>query len=94
MKKITFFVICICILGFSSLSFGDDLGFTKVFTGAKRAPVTFNHLSHLKQDCVGCHTERNAAGGVTKDLGHKFCKSCHKSVGGEAPTKCAGCHVK
>jgi len=77
------------VVGFS---YADDLGFSKTYTGAKRAPVTFNHLSHLKQDCVGCHTERNAAGGVTKDFGHKFCKSCHKSAAG--PTKCAACHVK
>lgn len=70
-----------------------DLGFAKVFQGEKYGTVTFDHLSHLKQDCVGCHTEKQAAGGVTKDLGHKFCKVCHKASE-NAPTKCKGCHIK
>jgi len=69
-----------------------DLGFAKVFQGEKHGTVTFDHLSHIKQDCVKCHTAKLEAGGVTKDFGHKFCKACHKAENG--PTKCKECHVK
>ncbi len=43
-----------------------------------------------------CHACHGAKDGVpaTKKVFHKLCKDCHKEKGGNAPTKCKGCHVK
>ena len=98
MKKFcVFLVICfflsIFIAYMGSYARADDLGFTKTFRGEKYGTVTFDHLSHVNADCVGCHTEMKTAGGVTKELGHSFCKTCHKVTEG-APTKCKECHIR
>ncbi len=41
-----------------------------------------------------CETCHNAAPNDFKAVAHKLCKDCHKEKGGNAPTKCDGCHVK
>jgi cytochrome c553 len=43
--------------------------------------------------CSQCHGKDEAAPGY-KDAMHKSCQGCHKKEGGNAPTKCNGCHVK
>lgn len=69
---------------------------TEVVYQASNGKVTFNHASHAKLvDCSKCHpTEPAVAIAMTKEVGHTLCKGCHQSSGGNAPTACAGCHVK
>ena len=80
----------------------------KVVLSASMGDVTFEHFSHQDavEDCTTCHHAGVEAGkcsschGVNedapsaKDAFHKSCKGCHQEVGGNAPTKCKGCHVK
>ncbi|MDX1763780.1 MAG: cytochrome c3 family protein [bacterium] len=43
--------------------------------------------------CASCHGKADGAPSY-KDAMHKNCQGCHKKEGGNAPTKCNGCHVK
>lgn len=58
--------------------------------------VTFDHAAHAdKLACSKCHpTEPAVTIAMTKEIGHTLCKGCHQTSGGNAPTACAGCHVK
>lgn len=58
--------------------------------------VTFDHAGHAdKLACSKCHpTEPAMTIVINKEVGHTLCKGCHQSSGGNAPTACAGCHVK
>lgn len=58
--------------------------------------VTFDHAGHAdKMACSKCHpTEPAVTIVMNKEVGHTLCKDCHQSSGGNAPTACAGCHVK
>ena len=92
MKKIVLIVVMVL---FASLVYANDTDFTKTYEG--RGVVTFNHTTHSSdpESCVGCHSVFDVDGVMTKDFGHKVCKTCHKSVGKKvAPTTCTGCHVK
>lgn len=69
--------------------------------GCKKGPVTFNHAMHgtkVADSCANaaCHGAAAPAKiAVDKATAHKdLCKSCHKAVGGNAPTNCDGCHKK
>jgi hypothetical protein len=48
------------------------------------------------QKCTSCHNDdmANAKLNSFKNVAHERCKGCHKEAGGNAPTKCSGCHVK
>ncbi|MHB1399437.1 MAG: cytochrome c3 family protein [Trichloromonadaceae bacterium] len=58
--------------------------------------VTFDHAGHAENmACSKCHpTEPAVTIVMNKEVGHTLCKDCHQSSGGNAPTSCAGCHVK
>ncbi len=78
--------------------------------GAKMAPVPFQHEKHSKVECAKCHHKdaaspkactschdlKEAKNNAPKvqDAFHKVCLECHKSAGGNAPTKCNDCHKK
>lgn len=58
--------------------------------------VTFDHAGHAENmACSKCHpTDPAVTIVMNKEVGHTLCKDCHQSSGGNAPTSCAGCHVK
>ncbi|MEA1980884.1 MAG: cytochrome c3 family protein [candidate division Zixibacteria bacterium] len=86
-------IITLTILFIASISYAEfvPLSFEKVFE-AKYGNVTFDHQTHVDQDCVVCHAAINENMGMNKDFGHGFCKDCHKTDAG--PTKCKECHIK
>jgi len=47
------------------------------------------------QKCASCHNDDMANPKLNsfKNVSHINCKDCHQEKGGNAPTKCAGCHV-
>ncbi len=63
---------------------------------ASNGNVTFDHAAHAdKMACSKCHpTDPAVAIVINKDIAHTLCKGCHQTSGGNAPTACAGCHVK
>ncbi|MGA7616175.1 MAG: cytochrome c3 family protein [Thermoanaerobaculia bacterium] len=57
-------------------------------------------LSKVKK-CSACHLDPKSPNipsmremSMTKNPFHIRCISCHKEKGGDAPTKCTGCHKK
>jgi len=61
----------------------------------KRTPVEGDAVSEDGSvKCDSCHKEgfQNAELTTWKDIGHKLCKDCHKTMG--APSKCNDCHIK
>jgi hypothetical protein len=64
---------------------------------ASMGKVTFNHAEHSGRfDCSRCHTtDPPQKIAIDKEVAHnQLCKVCHKELGGNAPTACAGCHKK
>jgi len=94
MKKMMV-ILMVLVMVISTIGYAtDDVDFTRTYVG--RGTVTFNHKIHasLSNKCEQCHDLLNTYGGVTKDFGHKVCKTCHKTAGGNAPVTCTGCHIK
>ena len=62
---------------------------------ASNGDVTFPHRVHAQtHECQTCHGDGTpSAFGINKDIAHKLCKDCHKTVGA-GPTACNGCHKK
>ena len=48
------------------------------------------------QKCESCHNKdfKDVKLNSFKNAAHAQCKECHKKEGGNAPTKCTGCHPK
>lgn len=105
MKKILILTLALMLSFGVAIAQDDTYKFQKEYEN-KKGVVTFNHEFHsnsIKTDCDSCHEIRDTffteeIPEMNKDIGHKFCKECHKSEndnnGFEAPTKCSGCHVK
>ena len=94
MKKL---VVLVMLSAFACASLAIAAGQEVVTYENKKGTITFQHKKHqevLGGDCSKCHEGTPAKIAVDKDFGHKTCKACHKEMGGNAPTKCNGCHVK
>lgn len=93
MKKI---VLIAMLFAFVSVGVAIAAGQDVVTYENKKGTITFNHKAHQDNlgDCAKCHEGTPAKIAVDKNFGHKTCKACHKEMGGNAPTKCNGCHKK
>ncbi len=94
MKK---FVVLTMLLAFVGVGVAFAAGQDVVTYENKKGTITFQHKAHQERlggDCAKCHEGTPAKIAVDKDFGHKTCKACHKEMGGNAPTKCNGCHQK
>ena len=62
---------------------------------ASNGNVTFPHRMHAEtHECQTCHGDGTpSAFDINKDIAHKLCRDCHKTVGA-GPTNCNGCHKK
>lgn len=94
MKK---FVVLTMLLAFVGVGVAFAAGQDVVTYENKKGTITFQHKAHQERlggDCAKCHEGTPAKIAVDKDFGHNTCKACHKEMGGNAPTKCNGCHQK
>ena len=90
-------VIMMMLLAFVSvnIAFAASNGAEVMTFENTKGTITFQHKAHQERlggDCTKCHEGTPGKFGITKDFGHKTCKTCHKTMNG--PTKCSGCHVK
>lgn len=101
MRKIMMFIICLIFMSVSVFAVEEvnvpaPQDFQKVYMNSM-GNVTFDHTTHSNlSECSICHIEALTFGEVvSKNVGHKFCKACHKKDEAKvAPTKCKECHVK
>ena len=94
MKRLLIMLMLVAFVG-ASIAIAADMGPEVMTFENSKGTITFPHKAHqdkLSGDCTKCHEGTPGKFEVTKDFGHKTCKTCHKDMG--APTKCSGCHVK
>ena len=108
MKKMLVLLVVATLVAGSALVAVADNGPAEIKLSAKMGDITFPHEKHqgIEADCTVCHhngvEEPNchSCHGAKDDapdakkVFHQLCKDCHKEAGGNAPTKCKGCHVK
>ena len=105
MKRILAVLLTVAFLAAGTLIAFAAEGPADVKIQNKNGDIAFPHHMHQTKvpDCKTCHHGGDTAAcrschGVKaeapkfKDVGHKFCKGCHKDQNG--PTKCNGCHKK
>lgn len=88
MKKL---IVLIAIIFVASTASAKTITHLRVLE-AKNGNVVFDHITHIKENCIECHLEINNAGGMNKAFAHEYCQRCHKVSNG--PTKCGECHKK
>ncbi len=107
-KMLVLLVVAALVAGTAFVAVADN-GPAEIKLSAKMGDITFPHAAHQGMEgveCATCHHNgmdqpnchdchgANADVPNAKTVFHKLCKDCHKEKGGNAPTKCKGCHVK
>jgi hypothetical protein len=77
---------------------GFDMGADVMTFPATMGNVTFPHKMHqeMLKNCKVCHANKpGKIEGFDKDVAHKLCIDCHKTMSnGMGPTTCKACHKK